>query len=91
MEFTVAVNQGVWTEFFRKDMPDFDKAVAAQLVALIAKLAKLHPVKSAVEADARLRDGTVYIDDVVSLKSRLTLSKAATPVEVYSDLAGSKL
>jgi len=91
MQLTVAINQSVWAGFFEKDMPAFNKTVASELVALIAKLAKLHPViGDGTDAEVKLREGTVYIDDMAALKCTLTLSKAASPVEVYSDL-GSKL
>lgn len=91
MQLSVAVHQAAWVNYFEVDDPTFDKKVAKHLVELIATVAKQYPVKEDGEGTATLREGAVYIDDLAALKSRLMLSKAATPVENYSDLTGSKL
>lgn len=92
MELTVDTNQTVWTQFFAKD-PTFDKVVAVNLIKMIDTFAKKYPAASRPNeaAEAKLVEGTEFIDDLATLKARLTLSKAATPVEIYSDLVGSKL
>lgn len=91
MQLSVAVHQAAWKKYFEVDDPSFDKKVAAQLVDLIATVAKQYPVKEDGAGSRGLREGTVYVQDMASLKSRLMLSEAATPAENYSDLTGSKL
>lgn len=91
MQLSVAVHQAAWKKYFEVDDPNFDKKVAAHLVDLIATVAKQYPVKEVGSSSRGLREGTVYVEDLASLKSRLLLSEAATPVENYSDLTGSKL
>lgn len=90
LQLSTAIHQKAWRDYFEKDDPTFDKKIAADLVDLIVKVAKQHPVEEG-GAEARLREGTVYVDSVAALKRKLMLGPAATPVENYSDLAGSKL
>lgn len=91
LHLSTAIHQKAWRDYFEKDDPTFDKKIAAELVDLIVKVAKQHPVVEEGGAEARLREGAVYIDSVAALKRKLMLGPAATPVENYSDLAGSKL
>lgn len=91
MQFSVTVNQNYWTAFFEKDMPEFDKGVAAHLIALMPKLAKMYPHEEPGSAGpVKLSGDTIFIDNIAEFKSTLPLSKAAFPVEVYTDF-GSKL
>lgn len=90
LQLSTTIHQKAWRDYFEKDDPTFDKKIAADLVDLIVKVAKQHPVEEG-GAEARLREGTVYIDNVAALKRKLMLGPSATPVENYSDLAGSKL
>lgn len=90
LQLSTAIHQKAWRDYFEKDDPTFDKKIAAELVELIAKVAKQHPVEGEGGA-VPIKEGTIYIDSVAALKRRLLLSPAATPVENYSDLTGSKL
>jgi len=90
MQSSVTVNQNYWTAFFEKDMPEFDKGVAAHLIALMPKLAKMYPHEEPGSAGpVKLPGDTIFIDNIAEFKSTLPLSKAAFPVEVYTDF-GSK-
>jgi len=90
LQLSTDVHQAAWRNYFEKEDPTFDKKIAAELVDLIAKVAKQHPLEDD-HADGKLKEGAVYIDNVAALKSRLTLGPAATPVEAYPNLSGSKL
>jgi insulysin len=91
MQFSVAVNQTAWRDYFEKDMPEFNKKTAAQLIALMPKLVKMYPLEEAgSDAPVKLPEGTIFIEDIAEFKSTLPLGKAAHPVEIYSDF-GSKL
>lgn len=90
LQLSTVVHQTAWRDYFEKDDPTFDKRIAAELVDLIAKVAKQHPVEDG-SVDGKLKEGAVYIDNMAVLKSRLTLGPAAVPVETYSDLSESKL
>ncbi|KAG8937301.1 Insulinase (Peptidase M16) [Tulasnella sp. 418] len=43
------------------------------------------------ETEGKLGDDVVFIRDIAPFKAGLRIGKAATPVEIYNDLAGSKL
>lgn len=90
LQLSTDVHQAAWRDYFEKDDPAFDKKIAAELVDLIAKVAKQYPLEDD-SVDGKLKDGTVYIDNMAALKSRLLLGPAATPLETYSDLSESKL
>jgi hypothetical protein len=90
LQLSTDVHQAAWRNYFEKEDPTFDKKIAAELVDLIAKVAKQHPLEED-HADGKLKEGAVYIDNMAALKSRLMLGPAATPVEAYPNLSGSKL
>jgi len=91
MQFSVQVNQNFWTSFFEKDMPEFDKGVAAHLIALMPKLAKMYPHEEPGSAGpVKLPENTIFIENIAEFKSTLPLGKASFPVEVYADFS-SKL
>jgi insulysin len=90
LQLPTDVHQTAWRDYFEKDDPTFDKRIAAELVDLIAKVAKQYPVEGD-SVDGKLKEGAVYIDNMAALRSRLTLGPAAVPIETYSDLSGSKL
>jgi insulysin len=84
--------QDTWRKYFEKDDPRFDPKLAQQLLELIPKLAKQHPVLE-IENDGLTKPvhAPVYVDDIAALKARMTLGKAAIPVENWLDLSVSKL
>ncbi|KDQ10557.1 hypothetical protein BOTBODRAFT_36079 [Botryobasidium botryosum FD-172 SS1] len=79
-----------YTSYFAS-LKTLDQSQVDKLLALLVKLAKLHPVTEEGAEPVRLREGTVFIKDVANFKAQLTLSKAAMPIENYFDLAVSKL
>ena len=92
LELSANIHQAQWKTYFEND-PTFDEKVAAELVESIARVAKKYPVEEkVVESEGIVKPvhAPVYIDEVSALKARMTLGKAAIPVENWSDL-GSKL
>lgn len=72
-----------WTEHF-KAIPDFKESTAQELLKTIDALAKEFPShESTLES---LGPQVIPIKDMAMFKAGLTVSKAATPVEIYNDL-----
>ncbi|KAG8912214.1 Insulinase (Peptidase M16) [Tulasnella sp. 408] len=72
-----------WTEQF-KSIPDFEEATAQELLQTIDTLAKQHP--SADSTLESLGSDVIPVQNMAMFKAGLAVSKAATPVEIYSDL-----
>lgn len=72
-----------WTEQF-KSIPGFEEATAQELLQTIDTLAKEHP--SADSTLESLGSDVIPVRDMAMFKAGLAVSKAATPVEIYSDL-----
>ncbi|KAG8907980.1 Insulinase (Peptidase M16) [Tulasnella sp. 403] len=68
-----------------KAKPGLSQQVTHDLFGTIDTLAKTHPSEADVNDGERLGDDVQYIRDIAHFKAGLGVSKAATPVEIYSD------
>jgi insulysin len=88
-EPSLANIQAFWSSHF-KTLSHLSQEHAKELLLMMETLTRTHP--SEAESDSGVvPPGAQYIRDVASFKAGLTVSKAASPVEIYNDLATSKL
>ena len=88
-EPSLANVQAFWSTHF-KTLPNLSTGDANELLRLMEQLTRTHPSKSEGESGV-VDTAAEYIRDVAVFKAGLTVSKAATPVEIYNDLSTSKL
>lgn len=75
-----------WTNHFGT-LPNLSAETAQKLLFSIDRLAKEHAVVSSeTVTEGKLSDSVTHIQNMSLFKAGLTVSKAATPVQVYSDL-----
>lgn len=81
----VAAVKEFWTGHL-KGLPSVSPDSAKEIVASIDKFAVEHSPPTLVNADeGKLSDDAVYIKDTAAFKANLPISKAATPIQIYSD------
>jgi len=83
----LSVVKGYWENHF-KSLPNLKPESARELLEMADKLAKEFPSETEVTGgdEGKLAADVQRIQDMAAFKAGLTVSKAATPVTIYSDL-----
>jgi len=85
IEAPLAAVKEHWARHF--ETGGLPKDTAQALLQALDKCAADHPHPSAIDvAEGKLTDDVVFVKNMARFKAELTMSKAATPVKIYSDL-----
>lgn len=79
-----------WKNVFSQPsiQPSVDASVTQMLLGALEELGRKYPVSG--EEEVKLREGTVFVEDVKTFKASLRVTEPARPVEEFHDLPVSR-